>query len=104
MRFRAETNLGLARDVDAAVKLTCGFRLTKTGFPYDDLTPYAQALLETFGVKRCMWGSDWPFLNPDHQRPVRYQEEYAMLKQWVPDEEQRGKILWDAPARLFGFD
>jgi predicted TIM-barrel fold metal-dependent hydrolase len=49
-----------------------------------------------------MWGSDWPFLNPGHQRPVRYQEEHTMLERWIPDEKQRAEVLWDTPARLFG--
>jgi predicted TIM-barrel fold metal-dependent hydrolase len=96
-----QTVLTLARDVDAVVKLTCGFRLSAMGFPYDDLSVYAHALLEAFGADRCMWGSDWPFLNPGHQRPVRFGEEYAMLTKWVPDEDQRTRILWDTPARLF---
>jgi predicted TIM-barrel fold metal-dependent hydrolase len=49
-----------------------------------------------------MWGSDFPFLNPGHQRPVRYDEELAMLARWVPDDRQRRAILWDVPAGLFG--
>ena len=28
-----------------------------------DLKPYVEALLEIFGPKRLMWGSDWPVLN-----------------------------------------
>jgi predicted TIM-barrel fold metal-dependent hydrolase len=98
-----QTVLKLAGDADAAVKLTCGFRLSKIGFPYDDVTPYGQALLEAFGAERCLWGSDWPFLNPGHQRAVRYEEEYEAFLRWVPDASQRRTILWDTPARLFGF-
>ncbi len=29
----------------------------------DDLRPYVDTLLEAFGPKRLMWGSDWPVLN-----------------------------------------
>ncbi len=30
---------------------------------YDDVMPYLDHLLETFGSKRLIWGSDWPVLN-----------------------------------------
>ena len=29
----------------------------------EDLRPYADVLLEAFGAKRLMWGSDWPVVN-----------------------------------------
>jgi L-fuconolactonase len=29
----------------------------------DDLRPYVDTLLEVFGARRLMWGSDWPVLN-----------------------------------------
>ena len=29
----------------------------------DDLRPYVETLLESFGPRRLMWGSDWPVLN-----------------------------------------
>ena len=33
------------------------------GWQIDMLRPYAEAVLELFGPRRVMWGSDWPVLN-----------------------------------------
>jgi len=27
----------------------------------------------------------------------------ANLERWIPDERDRRQVLWDTPARLFGF-
>jgi L-fuconolactonase len=35
----------------------------KADWNIDTLRPYVNVLLETFGPKRLMWGSDWPVLN-----------------------------------------
>jgi predicted TIM-barrel fold metal-dependent hydrolase len=75
------------------------------------MRPYALELLEAFGADRCIWGSDWPFMNPDYgpaKRPapvaaVEYSHEFGALSNWVSDEQVRRKILWANPARLFGF-
>jgi predicted TIM-barrel fold metal-dependent hydrolase len=28
---------------------------------------------------------------------------YGCLERWLPNEKDRQKVLWDTPARLFGF-
>jgi predicted TIM-barrel fold metal-dependent hydrolase len=103
--------LEFGRNTNAIIKLSGGFRISWTGQPYDDIKPYALELLEAFGAERCIWGSDWPFLNPDYGPakrpatvpPVNYKREYATLSNWVSDESVRRSILWTNPARLFGF-
>lgn len=90
--------LALGRDGLAAVKLSAAFR---AGDPAR-LDPYATALLSAFGTDRCVWGSDWPFLAVGH--PPSYAEALRTLERWLPDQEQRGQVLWRTPAALFGFD
>jgi predicted TIM-barrel fold metal-dependent hydrolase len=84
-----------------AVKLSGPFRFSRVPAPYADVEPYVAALIEAFTVKRCVWGSDWPFL----RLPTRmdYGPVLACLARWLPDESDRRQILWDTPARLFGF-
>ena len=84
-----------------AVKLSGPFRFSRTPAPYSDVEPYVAALIETFTVKRCVWGSDWPFL----RLPVRmdYGPVLACLTRWLPNEADRRHVLWGTPARLFGF-
>ncbi len=108
--FQALLELGRSSS-DAVIKLSGGFRIGATGQPYSDVRPFAAELVEAFGEDRCIWGSDWPFLNPDAGPakrphpvdPVAYWHEFQSLAHWVPDDGVRHKILWDNPARLFGF-
>ncbi|MSP44397.1 MAG: hypothetical protein EXQ83_00670 [Xanthobacteraceae bacterium] len=93
------------------MKLSGGFRISAREQSYEDVKPYAVELLNAFGVNRCIWGSDWSFLNPDvgpEKRPmkiapVEYGREASVFSGWVPSEEVRQKILWDNPSRFFGF-
>lgn len=58
-------------------------------------------LLQAFGAQRLMWGSDWP--HTLFERSADYAGQRALLERWVPDPQQRRAVLWDTPARLFGF-
>ena len=85
----------------AVVKLSAGFRSSQTQPGYEDLDPFAAALLNNFSIERCVWGSDWPFLRA-HSR-VDYGPQLRALNRWVPDHAVRERILWTNPARIFGF-
>jgi predicted TIM-barrel fold metal-dependent hydrolase len=96
-----EAVLALGRDTNAVVKLSAPFRASRRAPSFDDLDPFVEALLRSFGVARCIWGSDWPFLNCT-RRPL-YDEVLAPLARWLPDEGDRRAVLFDNPRRLFGF-
>ena len=93
--------LGLGQDTDAAIKLSGFFRSSRRGPPYEDIDPFADAILKNFGVARCVWGSDWPFLGAS-PRPG-YKETLAPLTRWLSDPSDLKAMLWDNPQRLFGF-
>lgn len=101
--------LQFGRSSQAVVKLSGGFRISWTE-SYDDVRPYALELVNAFGADRCIWGSDWPFLNPDvgpTKRPMQvwtnYRRELGSLQSWIQDAATRRKILWENPSRFFGF-
>lgn len=96
-----ESVLMLGRDTDAIVKLSAPFRASRSPPDFDDLDPFVEALLGGFGIARCVWGSDWPFLNT--ARSPTYDEVLAPLARWLPDEGDRRAVLWVNPRRLFGF-
>ena len=96
-----EAVLRLAREGDAVVKLSGGPRLSRRGLPYADMRPFVERAAEVFGIERCLWGSDWPFLGVA-ARP-RYVDVLQALETWLPDAADRTRVLWDNPARLFGF-
>lgn len=110
----------LGRETDAVVKLTMGFRLSKAGYPYADLDPFVGPILEAFGPRRCIWGSDWPFLGASaaarasaakvpasrfiaSNAEPSIDDEQAALIRWIPDRGTRRRVVRENPLELFGF-
>jgi len=98
-----QTLLALLRDTDHCwAKICSWYRLSASGAPYDDMTPYARALIET-RPDRLVWGTNWPHPNSY----VAIPNDGDLLDQfmnWAADEQIRQQILVENPARLFGFE
>ena len=92
--------LRLGREGRAAVKLSSLFRISRVA-GHADLDPFVERLLSSFGVDNCLWGSDWPFVAVA-ERPT-YADTMAPLQRWLPDRDDRDRVLARNPARLFGF-
>lgn len=94
--------LGLLREGRSWVKLSAPYRLSaRDGPPYDDLRPFAEAILDA-APKRALWGSDWP--HPAIPGPGP--DPAALLDplfDWIDDPALRRRVLVDTPARLYGF-
>ncbi|MFY2825432.1 amidohydrolase family protein [Ruegeria sp. MALMAid1280] len=56
----AEDMAALARGTDAWCKLSGLVTEAAPDWTADDLRPYVEHLLDTFGPSRLIWGSDWP--------------------------------------------
>lgn len=97
--FQAMLRLG--RETEAVVKLSAPFRASRAPYPHADVAPFVEAALEAFGLDRCVWGSDWPFINTAHR--VEYGGLLRLLERWLPRAEDRERLLRQNPARLFGF-
>lgn len=97
--FRALLDLG--RDGEHVVKLSGPFRCSREGAPYRDVDPYIAAAIDAFTLERCVWGSDWPYVRVTER--IDYGPGLTALARWLPDPADRRKLLWDTPARLFGF-
>ncbi|MCC7484611.1 MAG: amidohydrolase family protein [Burkholderiales bacterium] len=93
--------LEFGRSGNAVVKLSGPFRCSLAGYPYHDVDPFIAAAIEAFTLENCVWGSDWPFVRMDER--MDYGPVYSCLARWLPREEDRRKVLWDNPKRLFGF-
>lgn len=94
--------LDLGRRGGAVVKLSGAFRSSRQAWPYADCDDYARALIDAFTLDRCVWGSDWPFVRVP--RRMDYGPVYKLLERWLPDPNDRRRVLWDTPSRWFGFD
>jgi predicted TIM-barrel fold metal-dependent hydrolase len=105
--------LALVRSGKAYVKISAPYRASKIPPGYDDIAPFAAALVAA-NPDRVLWGSDWP--HTDSTRiPGRVPTEVTpflpindgwilnQLPHWVPDAALRQKILTDNPAHLYGF-
>ncbi len=93
--------LRLAKDGRAWVKLSGPYRISTGPLPYADLTPYASALLE-YAPEQRVWGTDWPHVILKGMMP-NDGDLCDCLATWVPDAQQRARVLVDNPARLYGF-
>jgi len=82
------------------VKISGAERITKQGYPYADVVPFAHALLEV-APERLIWGSDWP--HTGFFDPARMPDDGKLvdaLFDFVPDETLRHRVLVDNPTRL----
>ncbi len=59
----AEDILAIARHTDTCCKLSGLLTEAAPGQPLKDISPYVDHLLDAFGSRRLIWGSDWPVLN-----------------------------------------
>ena len=76
-------------------------KVSQQPYPHPDLLPFVRVLVDEFGPDQCVWGSDWPFLRMPER--VDYGPLLDLLAAQIPDAEARRRILWDTPAREFGF-
>jgi 2-pyrone-4,6-dicarboxylate lactonase len=80
-------------------KVSCPERLSKTGPPYDDVIPYAKAIVERF-PDRVLWGTDWP-----HPNMTTHAPDDGKLVDFVPkiatNASLQQKLLVDNPMRLY---
>lgn len=93
--------MDLAQAGAAVVKLCGAFRFSHSPFPHADTDTFAQRAIAAFGLSNCIWGSDWPFVNMLAR--MDYGPQLAMLTRWLPNVAERRVVLWETPARLFGF-
>ena len=81
------------------VKISGAERLTAGGAPpYDDVVPYAQALIEA-APDRVLWGTDWPHPNVRHMPDDG--DLVDLLAAFAPDPALRRQILVDNPRTLY---
>jgi predicted TIM-barrel fold metal-dependent hydrolase len=93
--------LALAGTRRAFVKLSGFVKFSREPAPHADAWPFVRALVDAFGLDRCLWASDWPYL----RAPLRV--DYGVLLQTLtalfPQASQRRTLLWDTPRALLGF-
>ncbi|MEJ0070909.1 MAG: amidohydrolase family protein [Pseudomonadota bacterium] len=79
--------------------LANGYKVSKTGFPWDDVVPVARAFIEA-APDRVLWGSDWPHTFHT-EAPPNDGDLFNFVARVSSDEQERQKLLVDNPAALF---
>jgi predicted TIM-barrel fold metal-dependent hydrolase len=97
-----QTLLAFARESGAVVKLSAPFRISRQRQSYADLAPFVGRVIASFGVERCVWGSDWPFVNLPGG--FHYGDALGAVDRWLPAPADRHRVCWTNPIRLFGFE
>jgi 2-pyrone-4,6-dicarboxylate lactonase len=92
--------LQLLRDERFWVKVSGSERISRTGPPYRDAVPFAQALLDV-APERAVWGTDWP--HPNLDRVPDDGVLVDLLAQIAPTASARQALLVDNPQRLYRF-
>jgi predicted TIM-barrel fold metal-dependent hydrolase len=73
---------------------------SKQQYPWRDTHPFVRLLVDRFGPERLMWGTGYPRT----ARLVPLDQALRYVREELPlTEGERRAILWDTPARLFGF-
>lgn len=87
---------------NAWVKLSGAERLSRQDTGYDDVVPFARALIAV-APERTLWGLDWP---PSRFFKVKPQlaDWIHQLHQYTADAATLQRILVDNPAALYRFD
>ena len=93
--------LEFGREGNTVVKLSGPFRSSNQAYPYLDVDPFVAAVVDAFTIDNCVWGSDWPFVLMDKR--VDHGPPLTCLDRWLPDPKDQRKVLWENPARFFGF-
>jgi predicted TIM-barrel fold metal-dependent hydrolase len=83
------------------VKFSGAYRVSGKADHYDAMLPFARKVLET-RPDHIVWGSDWPHVGQMQAMPGTTAL-LDLLQTWVPDEQQRRRILVDNPAALYDF-
>jgi 2-pyrone-4,6-dicarboxylate lactonase len=83
------------------VTISNGDRRSRQDFPWSDLVPYVEALIEA-APDRLVWCTDWPHLTYEKTMPNDTDLLDFMFRA-CPDGTVLRKILVDNPAALYGF-
>jgi len=100
--------LELMREGRFWAKLSAPYRLSELRYPWNDVVPFARALISA-APDRLVWGSDWPHPAVPGHMPANFVmpndgDLLDVLSLWADDPGVQRKILLDNPRRLYDFD
>jgi L-fuconolactonase len=97
-----EKLLALARYPRVFVKISHMWSLSKQAYPYVDSLEQVKRLVDGFGAKRLMWGTDWPI----SLKELSYGKAVALYRDGLGflSREERDEILYKTVQRVWNFN
>jgi predicted TIM-barrel fold metal-dependent hydrolase len=92
--------LALGREGRAVVKISGFAKFSQVGYPFADTRVFTESLVREFGLKNCVWASDWPYLK------APYRLDYGpMLRTYESmfNADERHQLMWSSAKHHFGF-
>jgi predicted TIM-barrel fold metal-dependent hydrolase len=77
---RVEAVLGLSRHPGVMVMISGQYALSGEPYPHPDVDALIGRTVEAFGAERCVWGSDFPWI----EREPGYAETLALVERALP--------------------
>ncbi len=95
----ADQMADIARNTNVLCKLSGLTTEAASGWETNDITPYVEHILEVFGPKRIMFGSDWPVL----ELQSNYPEWVQLVDGWLAgySDEDRAAVLGGNAAAFY---
>ena len=86
---------------NVAVKLSGHYAFSKEEFPFRDLTRWHDRLFASYGSKRLMWATDFPWILEE----PGYGPLTTIIRELLPDlsEEEHADIMGNTAQRFLGF-
>jgi predicted TIM-barrel fold metal-dependent hydrolase len=95
-----EALLALGREGRAVVKISGFAKFSLVGYPFADTRTFIEKLVREFGLRNCVWASDWPYLK------APYRLDYGpMLRTYESmfSADDRHQLMWSSAKYHFGF-
>jgi predicted TIM-barrel fold metal-dependent hydrolase len=92
--------LALGREQRAVVKISGFAKFSQQPFAFADTRPFVDTLVQNFGLKQCVWASDWPYL----KAPARldYGPMLRIYEAWF-NAQERHQLMCLSAKHHFGF-
>jgi len=93
--------LALAHLPNIAIKLTGACTYSRRPFPYDDLWEPIGRVIDTFGLDRTMWGTDWQRATPT----LSYEQGVSAFRDhWPLGAEEKAALMGGTAMRLYRWE
>lgn len=96
--------LALAQYPNVFIKISGLYYCSHQSPPYEDMLPFIDAFLDSFSPRRCLWGSDYPFINQNwgYSSWLEYLKQIDFIseidREWLLGGTTQ-TIWWDAPKK-----